>query len=72
MYLTTRFVHDPPAFAEERKTVRGPDGKLRVDGVGIALIGLGSAAFGDDARSRRDRRLVRIAFHNMDVRDCSG
>jgi DHA2 family multidrug resistance protein len=44
MYLTTRFVHDPPAFAEERKTVRGPDGKIRVDGVGIVLIGLGSAA----------------------------
>jgi DHA2 family multidrug resistance protein len=44
MVLTTRFVHDPPAFAEERKTVRGADGKLRVDGVGIALIGLGSAA----------------------------
>jgi len=44
MYLTTRVVHDPPAFAEERKTVRGTDGKLRVDGVGIALIGLGSAA----------------------------
>jgi len=42
--LTARFVHDPPAFAEERKTVRGPDGRLRVDGVGIALIGLGSAA----------------------------
>jgi MFS transporter, DHA2 family, multidrug resistance protein len=44
MYLTTRFVHDPPAFAEERKTVRGTDGKIRVDGIGIALIGLGSAA----------------------------
>jgi DHA2 family multidrug resistance protein len=44
MYLTTRFVHDPPAFAEERKTVRGADGKIRVDGIGIALIGLGSAA----------------------------
>jgi MFS transporter, DHA2 family, multidrug resistance protein len=44
LYLTSRFVHDPPAFAEERKTVRGPDGKLRVDGIGIALIGLGSAA----------------------------
>jgi MFS transporter, DHA2 family, multidrug resistance protein len=44
MYLTTRFVHDPPAFAEERKSVRGPDGRLRVDGVGIALIGIGSAA----------------------------
>jgi DHA2 family multidrug resistance protein len=44
MFLTTRFVHDPPAFQEERKTVRDADGKLRVDGIGIALIGLGSAA----------------------------
>jgi MFS transporter, DHA2 family, multidrug resistance protein len=44
LFLTTRFVHDPPAFAEERKSVRGADGKLRVDGIGIALIGLGSAA----------------------------
>jgi DHA2 family multidrug resistance protein len=41
--LTNRFVFDPPAFAEERKTVR-VNGKLRVDGIGIALIGLGSAA----------------------------
>jgi MFS transporter, DHA2 family, multidrug resistance protein len=44
MFLTTRYVHDPPAFAEERKSVRSADGKLRVDGIGIALIGLGSAA----------------------------
>ena len=44
MFLTTRFVHDPPTFAEERKSVRTADGKLRVDGIGIALIGLGSAA----------------------------
>lgn len=44
LFLTTRFVHDPPEFAEERKTVRGPDGRLKVDGIGIALIGLGSAA----------------------------
>jgi DHA2 family multidrug resistance protein len=43
LFLTQRFVHDPPAFAEERKTVR-VNGKLRVDGIGIALIGLGSAA----------------------------
>jgi MFS transporter, DHA2 family, multidrug resistance protein len=48
LYLTNRFVHDPESYAEERKTVRsvGPDGKpgkLRVDGIGIALIGLGSA-----------------------------
>jgi MFS transporter, DHA2 family, multidrug resistance protein len=42
--LTSRFVHDPPAFAEERKKVRDEKGKLRVDGIGIALIGLGSAA----------------------------
>jgi DHA2 family multidrug resistance protein len=44
IFLTTRFVHDPPAFAEERKTVRDANGKLRVDGIGIALIGLGSGA----------------------------
>jgi MFS transporter, DHA2 family, multidrug resistance protein len=44
MSLTTRFVHDPPAFAEERKSIRSADGKLRVDGIGIALIGIGSAA----------------------------
>jgi len=44
MSLTSRFVHDPPAFAEERKTVRDAKGRLRVDGIGIALIGLGSAA----------------------------
>jgi DHA2 family multidrug resistance protein len=49
LFLTNRFVHDPPSYAEERKTVRtvganGKPGKLKVDGIGIALIGLGSAA----------------------------
>ena len=44
LFLTNRFVHDPPSFAEERKTVRSANGKLRIDGIGIALIGLGSAA----------------------------
>jgi DHA2 family multidrug resistance protein len=44
MSLTSRFVHDPPSFAEERKTVRGADGKLHIDGIGIGLIGIGSAA----------------------------
>jgi MFS transporter, DHA2 family, multidrug resistance protein len=43
LFLTNRFVHDPDSYAEERKTVR-KDGKLSVDGIGIALIGLGSAA----------------------------
>src|ERR1700710_294097 len=43
LFLTNKFVHDPPSFAEERKTVR-VNGKLQVDGIGIALIGLGSAA----------------------------
>jgi MFS transporter, DHA2 family, multidrug resistance protein len=43
LFLTSRFVHDPPSYAEERKTVR-VNGKLRVDGIGIALVGLGSAA----------------------------
>jgi DHA2 family multidrug resistance protein len=44
LFLTSRFVHDPPEFAAERKTVLAANGKLRVDVVGIALIGLGSAA----------------------------
>ncbi len=43
LFLTNRFVHDPPAYTEERKTVR-VNGRLRVDGIGIALVGLGSAA----------------------------
>ena len=42
--LTSRFVHDPPAFAKERRTVRTANGNLKVDGIGIALIGLGSGA----------------------------
>jgi MFS transporter, DHA2 family, multidrug resistance protein len=43
LFLTNRFVHDPPSYAAERATVRDANGKLRVDGIGIALIGLGSA-----------------------------
>jgi DHA2 family multidrug resistance protein len=42
LFLTNRFVHDPASFAEERKTVR-TNGKLKIDGIGIALIALGSA-----------------------------
>jgi len=44
LYLTNKFVHDPPAFAEERKNVRKADGKLNVDLLGIALIAVGSGA----------------------------
>ena len=44
LVLTSRFVHDPASFAQERKSVRSADGKLRIDGIGIALVGLGSAA----------------------------
>ncbi len=43
VFLTQRFVHDPPTFAEERAAAR-VGGKLRVDGLGIALIALGSAS----------------------------
>ena len=43
LLLTNRFVHDPPAFEEERRSVR-VNGRLNVDGIGIALVGLGSAA----------------------------
>jgi MFS transporter, DHA2 family, multidrug resistance protein len=44
LLLTGRFVHDPPAFAEERRTVRNASGKLNIDAVGIALIAVGSGA----------------------------
>ena len=44
LYLTNKFVHDPPSFAAERKTVRDARGKLNVDAVGIALIAVGSGA----------------------------
>src|SRR5215471_14554102 len=43
LFLTNRFVHDPPAFQAERETAR-KGGKLRIDAVGILLIGIGSAA----------------------------
>lgn len=43
LFLTSRFVHDPPGFAEERKSVRKKGG-LHIDFPGIALIGVGSAA----------------------------
>ncbi len=44
LVLTQRFVHDPPSYQAERATARDVDGKLKIDGIGIALIGLGSAA----------------------------
>src|SRR5438309_3830300 len=44
LYFTSRFVHDPPSFEKERATVRNAAGKLNIDGIGIALIALGSAA----------------------------
>jgi DHA2 family multidrug resistance protein len=44
MVLTARFVQDPPSFAAERKSVRTAQGKLKIDSLGIALIGLGSGA----------------------------
>ena len=44
LFLTNRYVYDPPAFEAERRAARAVDGSLRVDGVGIALIAVGSAA----------------------------
>ena len=44
MFLTSRYVHDTPAFEQERKSVRDEKGRLRVDGIGIGLIAIGSAA----------------------------
>ncbi|MDE1176268.1 MAG: DHA2 family efflux MFS transporter permease subunit [Edaphobacter sp.] len=43
LYLTNRFVHDPPTFEEERSSARR-GGRLKIDTVGISLIALGSAA----------------------------
>ena len=42
LWLTSRFVHDPPAFEAERKQAKAA-GKLQIDTVGILLVGLGSA-----------------------------
>src|SRR5882724_8266800 len=42
-YLSSRLVKDPPAFEAERASVRS-NGKLHVDGIGITLIALASAA----------------------------
>jgi DHA2 family multidrug resistance protein len=42
LYLTSRFVQDPPSFAAERKSAR-TSGGLKIDGLGILLVGIGSA-----------------------------
>jgi MFS transporter, DHA2 family, multidrug resistance protein len=42
-YLSSRLLKDPPAFEAERASVR-TNGKLHIDGTGIALIALASAA----------------------------
>src|SRR5580704_2319603 len=34
LFLSNRFVHDPPSYAAERAKARGADGKLRIDGIG--------------------------------------
>src|SRR5579863_8345097 len=44
LLLTSRLISDPPAFAAERASVRGPGGRISVDGLGITLIALASAA----------------------------
>ena len=44
LLMTSRFVHDPASFAKERTAARSPEGRLNIDGTGIALIAIGSAA----------------------------
>jgi DHA2 family multidrug resistance protein len=44
LFLTSRFVHDPPEFAEQRRTLRDSRGKLNIDSIGIALVAVGSGA----------------------------
>ncbi len=41
-FLSSRLLHDPPAFAAERAELR-KEGKLSIDAVGIVLIALASA-----------------------------
>jgi DHA2 family multidrug resistance protein len=41
--LSSKLVDDPPAFEEERAAIR-TNGKLKIDGIGIALIALASSA----------------------------
>jgi DHA2 family multidrug resistance protein len=43
LFLTTRLIQDPPAFIAERAALR-KTGKISIDGTGIALITLASAA----------------------------
>ena len=43
MFLSSRLLKDPPEFAAERAAVR-KGGRLQVDGIGISLIALASAA----------------------------
>lgn len=43
LFLSSRMLKDPPAFEAERASLR-KNGKLSVDGIGIALIALASAA----------------------------
>ena len=43
MFLSARVLQDPPAFAAERASARSR-GRLNIDGIGITLIALASAA----------------------------
>jgi MFS transporter, DHA2 family, multidrug resistance protein len=42
LFLSSRLVHDPPEFTQERKDAR-TGGKLRIDYIGISLIAIGFA-----------------------------
>jgi MFS transporter, DHA2 family, multidrug resistance protein len=42
-FLSSKLVQDPPAFAAEQASIR-TNGKLHIDGIGIALIALASGA----------------------------
>src|SRR5262249_46043190 len=43
LFLSGKLLKDPPAFEAERTSVRA-NGKLSIDGIGITLIALASAA----------------------------
>jgi DHA2 family multidrug resistance protein len=66
LLLTSRLIQDPPAFDAERASVRH-EGKLSVDGIGIALIALASATLEVALDRGTDRRLVRQQLYLLDA-----
>ena len=68
LFLSARMIQDPPSFAEERAAAR-MNGKLNIDGIGIASDCARISRPRSSARPRSDRGLVRQPVHLLDARD---